>query len=94
MDHPSEETLKRFAAGTATREENRAVVSHLVKGCQECAWKLRTLMEPESVSAGDYEAALDSFDQELIETLESSIPRRGLRGPKTNREGFSSFFSR
>jgi hypothetical protein len=33
MDHPSEETLKRFAAGTATREENRAVVSHLVKGC-------------------------------------------------------------
>ena len=74
MDHPSEETLRRFAAGTATREENRAVVSHLVKGCKECGRKLRALMEPESVSAVDYEAALDRFDRELMETLQSSIP--------------------
>jgi hypothetical protein len=80
MDHPSEETLKRFVAGTASREENRAVVAHLVKGCSACARKVRELMEPEAVSHGSYEAALDHFDQGLIENLESSIsPLQTLR---------------
>lgn len=80
MDHPSEETLKRFAAGTGSREENRAVVAHLVKGCSACARKLRDLMEPDPVPRSSYEPALDRFDQELIESLESSIsPAQTLR---------------
>lgn len=80
MDHPSEETLKRFVAGTASREESRAVVAHLLKGCSACARKLRELMEPEAVSRASYEAALDRFDQELIERLESSVdPLQTLR---------------
>jgi hypothetical protein len=80
MDHPSEETLKRFAAGTAAREESRAVVAHLLKGCSACARKLRELMEPEAVSRTSYETALDRFDQRLIERLESSIdPLQALR---------------
>ena len=80
MDHPSEETLKRFAAGTGSREENRAVVAHLIKGCSACAKTLRDLMEPEAVSRSSYEPALDRFDQGLIENLESSIsPIQTLR---------------
>jgi hypothetical protein len=80
MDHPSEETLKRFAAGTASREESRAVVAHLLKGCSACARKLRQLMEPDAVSRSSYEAALDRFDQELVESLESSLdPLQTLR---------------
>lgn len=80
MDHPSEETLKRFAMGTASREENRSVVAHLVKGCSACAKKLRGLMEPDSVARGAYDTALDRFDRGLIETLESSItPLQTLR---------------
>jgi hypothetical protein len=80
MDHPSDETLKRFVAGTASREENRAVVAHLVKGCSACARKLRELMEPEAVSRVSYEVALDHFDKGVIETLDSSIsPRQILR---------------
>jgi hypothetical protein len=80
MDHPSEETLNRFVAGTASREESRAVVAHLLKGCSACARKLREMMEPESVSRVSYEAALDRFDQGLIEKLESSIdPLETLR---------------
>ncbi|PYQ55139.1 MAG: hypothetical protein DMF53_28510 [Acidobacteria bacterium] len=80
MDHPSEETLKRFATGTASREESRAVVAHLLKGCSACARKLRELMEPEAVSRTSYEAPLDSFDQGLIERLESSVtPLQTLR---------------
>jgi anti-sigma factor ChrR (cupin superfamily) len=83
MDHPSEETLKRFAAGTASREESRAVVAHLLKGCSACARKLRQLMEPDAVSRTSYEESLDRFDQGLIESLESSIdPLQTLRALK------------
>lgn len=80
MDHPSEETLKRFATGTASREENRDVVAHLVKGCSACTRKLRALMEPDSVARGAYDTALDRFDRGVIENLERSItPRQTLR---------------
>src|SRR3954452_12782352 len=80
MDHPSEETLKRFAAGTASREESRAVVSHLVKGCALCATRLRRLMEAPLVAAVSYETALDRFDRETVDALESSVsPWRALR---------------
>jgi hypothetical protein len=53
MNHPSEETLKRFAAGTSTREENRAVVAHLLKKCPACARTLRSLMGPDLGSLDD-----------------------------------------
>jgi hypothetical protein len=80
MDHPSEETLKRFAAGTASREESRAVVAHLVKGCALCATRLRRLIDPPKVAGSSYEATLDRFDQEMIGNLESTVnPRRFLR---------------
>jgi hypothetical protein len=59
MDHPSEETLKRFAAGTASREEGRAIVAHLVKGCADCARKLKSLMEPSPSSGRIYDDALE-----------------------------------
>jgi len=80
MDHPSEETLKRFAAGTASREESRNVVAHLLKGCAPCGRTLRELMKPDSVPPASYETALERFDQGLIEDLESSIsPLQTLR---------------
>ena len=80
MDHPSEETLKRFAAGTASREESRNVVAHLLKGCAYCTTRLKTLMEPRSVAGASYDAALDRFDQGMIEALETSIsPIQTLR---------------
>jgi hypothetical protein len=80
MDHPSEETLKRFVAGTASRDESRSVVAHLLKGCAHCARKIRALMEPAAVRREVYDPALERFDQGLVETLESSIsPVQTLR---------------
>jgi hypothetical protein len=73
MDHPSEDVLKRFATGTASREENRAVVTHLLKGCPACARTLRALMEPNPVARADYEEPLDRFDEGLLQGLESSL---------------------
>jgi anti-sigma factor ChrR (cupin superfamily) len=73
LDHPSEETLKRFAAGKASREESRTVVVHLLKGCPHCATRLRALMEPQSVASVSYDIALDRFDQGMLEALEASI---------------------
>jgi anti-sigma factor RsiW len=80
MDHPSEDILRSFASGTASREESRAVVAHLVKGCPACARKIRELMEPKAVPRSAYEDPLDRFDQGLIDALESSIsPMQTLR---------------
>jgi hypothetical protein len=80
MDHPSADTLKRFAAGTGSREENRSVVQHLLKGCPACARTLRALMEPDPVARADYEKPLDRFDHGVLQGLESSIdPMETLR---------------
>ena len=73
MDHPSEDTLKRFSAGTGAREENRAVVAHLLKGCPACAKTLRLLMEPDPVTRASYEQPLDRFDQGVLQNLESAV---------------------
>jgi hypothetical protein len=80
MEHPWEETLKRFVAGTALREERLGVVAHLLRGCPACAGKIRQLMMPEPVSREAYNSALNRFDHGLVEALESSIsPVQALR---------------
>jgi hypothetical protein len=73
LDHPSEETLKRFAAGKASREESRTLVAHLLKGCALCAARLKSLMEPPCVAVVSYDTALDRFDQGMVEALEASV---------------------
>jgi hypothetical protein len=52
--------------------ESRTVVAHLLKRCAACAEELRSFMDPE-VGGGVYDDALDRFDRELIEALESSV---------------------
>jgi len=80
MEHPSEDILRSFASGTASREESRTVVKHLVKGCPKCARKIRDFMEPKAVPGSAYEDPLVRFNQGLIEGLESSIsPMQTLR---------------
>jgi hypothetical protein len=84
MDHPSEETLQRFVAGTAAREEGRAVVAHLLKGCASCARKIRDLMQPDAVHREVYDSPLNRFDHGLVEGLESSLsPAQPLRTLRT-----------
>jgi hypothetical protein len=80
VEHPWDETLKRFVAGTARREESFAIVAHLLRGCPACAQKIRQLMVAEPVCREAYSSALNRFDHGLIEALESSIsPVQQLR---------------
>lgn len=72
-DHPSLETLTRFATGTGSREEIRAVIAHLIQGCAPCSETLRALMEPEPVARATYEEPLDRFDSGFLQDLASSI---------------------
>jgi hypothetical protein len=72
-DHPSLETLKRFATGTGSREENRAVIAHLIQGCTACSDTLRALMEPEPVVGATYDEPLDRFAPGFLQDLERSI---------------------
>jgi hypothetical protein len=73
LDHPSDHTLKRFAAGNSAREENRAVVAHLLKSCGRCAVKLKAFLEPDSVAGQAYDPVLDKFDEGLLDALEPAI---------------------
>lgn len=82
MDHPSEETLKRFASGEAMPEEKRAVVAHLLKGCAVCSEKLKSFLGPEPDPRQAYQAVLDRFDRRFLDALEASMnPREALAEP-------------
>ncbi len=64
MDHPvSPESLKRFARGLSTRQENRSIVAHLLKGCPECAMQIREGVRPE-VPEDAYEPVLAKMNGE------------------------------
>lgn len=79
MEHPSEETLKRFAAGTASRDESRAVVAHLVKGCRSCAAVLRSLLKPAETPQKTYGEVLDQFGERLPEVVAEAERRPAPR---------------
>ncbi len=65
MEHAiSSDSLERFAAGAATREEGRTIALHLLKGCATCAATLRTLNR-EKPSMEAYDLSLDRFDRGL-----------------------------
>ena len=64
MDHPvSEDSLKRFAAGTSSRHENRQIVAHLLRGCGGCAQQIRENVRPE-VPDDAYETVLSKLSGE------------------------------
>jgi len=61
MDHPvSADSLKRFATGISTRQENRVIVAHLLKGCAECAMQIRENVRPQ-VPEEAYDAVLSKL---------------------------------
>jgi hypothetical protein len=65
MDHHpvTEESLKRFATGISTRQENRTIVAHLLKGCAQCAQEVREGVRPQ-VPADAYDAVLSQMSGE------------------------------
>jgi tetratricopeptide (TPR) repeat protein len=54
--HPSDDFLRRFAAGTASREEGRQISAHLLRRCASCAKRLQELVRP-SIPEEAYDAA-------------------------------------
>lgn len=65
MEHQiSRESLERFAAGSATRDEGRAIAIHLLKGCGTCAAALRNL-DRNRAPMDAYDRSLDRFEREV-----------------------------
>jgi len=58
MEHPTAEILLRFSLATASRQESRQVVRHLLARCPACAAVLKGLLAP-PVDPGVYDQALD-----------------------------------
>lgn len=66
QNHPiSRASLESFAAGSASPQENRVIVTHLLQGCAACADALRELNRGKPAAAGAYERSLDRFEREL-----------------------------
>lgn len=61
MDHVPPETLRRFVARKASREEVRGVVRHLLSGCRECGSALGALVEIEKTAPCDEQAYDEVF---------------------------------
>lgn len=61
----SRASLERFASGSASVEENRAIVTHLLQGCGTCAGTLREVDRRKPAPVAAYERSLDSFEREL-----------------------------
>ena len=80
MQHPSDETLKLFAESRTPREDARAVVAHLLKGCPACAAKIKAFLQPEPVAAGAHEALLKRFENGLGSRLAGKL--KEVKPPK------------
>lgn len=64
MDHPvSADSLMRFAAGISSRQENRTIVAHLLKGCAQCARQIRESVRPQ-VPDDAYDTVLSKLSGE------------------------------
>ena len=83
MKHPiSESSLKRFAGGTASREEGKMVLAHLLRGCSACSRKLRELMGPLEHNPG-YNEVLDRLEESFL----SDLPSRAASTHRLGRLG-------
>jgi hypothetical protein len=60
----SRDSLERFAAGSATRDEGRAIAVHLLKGCATCTATLRNLARSRAPMDA-YDRSLDRFERGL-----------------------------
>lgn len=70
-----EETLKRFASGTASEKESRTVLSHLLAGCGDCRRSLSRLGGfAETGEAAEYGPVLDRFESALARSLAAPAP--------------------
>jgi tetratricopeptide (TPR) repeat protein len=65
-EHPPDDLLRLFVAGTASREDGRRITSHLLRGCHTCADRLQDLLRP-AIPADAYDRA--------FARLEASLPR-------------------
>lgn len=87
MEHPiSEAGLRSFLAGTASSEETRALVAHLLKGCPSCSEKLRTIAR-EEIPGEAYENVLDRLEKRLAATLELPVAVDWYPSRRTPRGG-------
>ena len=66
MTHIPEAILRRFAAGTASQEENRQVVRHLLACCETCAALIHSFLRP-PVSEEEYEELIERAVRRVLD---------------------------
>jgi hypothetical protein len=77
-------SLERFAAGTASREEARAITRHLLRQCTICAQRLRCLLWPSAPRAAEVPAVGVRREGEGI-AMRRSLSRSGYNRNESGR---------
>jgi hypothetical protein len=69
--HPPPEAFERLARGTASPEESREMVRHLLRGCEACGQRSRAARNPRRADrALNYDDAFDRVERRLLEGLD------------------------
>lgn len=76
MSHLTDESLRRFTAGTASPAEGREVLAHLLAKCSVCAERLRRMAGLEAPPSPCYERPLDRFEDHVRHALGRPLARR------------------
>ncbi len=90
MEHPAADVLLRFFLGTASRQENRQIVRHLLSRCPACAAALKEMKPEPPGDPGAYDEALDRFAarlRELAGAERNGRPGGPLRKPSGDGKG-------
>jgi tetratricopeptide (TPR) repeat protein len=73
-DHPSREAIEQLLRGTASPQQTREVVRHLLAGCRRCADTVGEIRSgPASSPArgeGSYDAVFERLERKLVEGIE------------------------
>src|SRR5436309_1618304 len=84
MEHPNTEELRRFVAGTATRQEGRKIVTHLLTGCASCQAAARSFAAPAALGEDSYSA--------VFQRLETRAAFSALDGRKSRKLDAQALF--
>jgi tetratricopeptide (TPR) repeat protein len=95
-DHPSHDELSAFLRGDLSAEERRALVRHLLSGCERCSPEIDALLRGQDQDDSAYDAAIErarrsakSFERKhrrekaRIEEIAASLPEDSSAVPRT-----------
>jgi len=68
--HPSREAIGQLLRGTASPQQNREIVRHLLSGCRQCGATVEEIRSSTVRGEGAYDDIFDRLERRLVEGIE------------------------